>query len=766
MPPQSLPPLGAEIPPELQPSAATLPAIGAEVPPAATSADTVTPMNFAIVNGQRVPVESGGVGGFLSEATQSLNPRTINAAVQAAFWHPLDTAKGVLAAQDVPRQQAQTAFQQGDYLTGTRKLVDWLIPLIGPRLDQAADYFQQGQYARGLGATTDVAVNLVGDKVIPTSLPALPRLGTQAPAEVRQAVAFGLREGIPVDVATATGNRFLRGTQRLAEESMLGSMVGERARGAQAEALTATGARLAERIAPGRPATPETAGLAARQGVVETGQARAAEARAAYREVRRAEENPLLAESVPEDLPRPVKERLREELGGALPTPAEIQELRRIREELDAVPYSAGKLVRDNLEGDTHYVPRSAGASVYHDILQEAPGTAALTRGDVQRSIEVALKTGRLSNGARGALAVAKKRLSEGGWRYQGLSSPLLPPEAGMVPIEMNLPVDLQAFNAAVEPLYTQLLREKELTGLLPGAKGRTLVALDTLRTGGGHAPLSVVDAALSDLKGLARAEIPALKTAGEGVAGAAVQQLDAQVRAAAERAGPEVLAALERGRAATRAKYVARDLVKALGAKAEGVGIYRKATAAQDANAALLRNLAEQAPESLPLVGRAFLEDLLQKATAEGGFSRAAGLWADWQKLGPQTKQLLFRDPAHIKDLDDFFLLAKKMAENPNPSGSALTLAKGGELTALVTAPAAGVPYTLGAPVIAKLLLSPTTTRLLLQGLRLPVSARVARLAWLGQLGRALAAPGPALSPALAGTDGAGATSPEGPPP
>ena len=64
------------------------------------------------------------------------------------------------------------------------------------------------------------------------------------------------------------------------------------------------------------------------------------------------------------------------------------------------------------------YTPRAAGAPVYHDILQAAPGTSNMTRGEVQRSIALALRTGRLTNAARGALGVAKKRLSEGGWQY------------------------------------------------------------------------------------------------------------------------------------------------------------------------------------------------------------------------------------------------------------------------------------------------------------------------------------------------------------
>src|SRR5262245_14185083 len=109
---------------------------------------------------------SGGLGGFLSEATQGINPIKINEALQQAFWHPIDTAKGMLAAQDVPRQEAMTAFQQGDVLTGTRKMIDWLIPVLGPRLDEAADYMQQGQVARGLGATADVGLTIAAPKIV------------------------------------------------------------------------------------------------------------------------------------------------------------------------------------------------------------------------------------------------------------------------------------------------------------------------------------------------------------------------------------------------------------------------------------------------------------------------------------------------------------------------------------------------------------------------------------------------------------------------
>ena len=144
------------------------------------------------------PPPAGGIGGFLTEATQGIHPANINAAVQAAFWHPIETVKGVVAAQDVPRQEAITAFQRGDYLTGSRKMVDWLIPVLGPRLDEAADLMQQGETARGLGAATDVGLTVATPQIVRGAVARLPtRAGTAAAAE-------GLAERQVTDVIAPT----------------------------------------------------------------------------------------------------------------------------------------------------------------------------------------------------------------------------------------------------------------------------------------------------------------------------------------------------------------------------------------------------------------------------------------------------------------------------------------------------------------------------------------------------------------------------------
>ena len=101
-----------------------------------------------------------------------------------------------------------------------------------------------------------------------------------------------------------------------------------------------------------------------------------------------------------------------------------------------------------------------------------------------------------------------------------------------------------------------------------------------------------------------------------------------------------------------------------------------------------------------MPQVARAFLEDLMDLATAEGGFGHADKLWAEWQKLGAATKAVLFPSAGHVKNLNEFFLLAKRIGENPNPSGTARVL----NATKVLSAPVMNG--------LARLLYTPDTAR------------------------------------------------------
>jgi hypothetical protein len=225
----------------------------------------------------------------------------------------------------------------------------------------------------------------------------------------------------------------------------------------------------------------------------------------------------------------------------------------------------------------------------------------------------------------------------------------------------------------------------------------------------------------LSAMKALARTDNPT-RTVSQGLAATAVRTLDAQVQRAVAQGGPDAIQALRAGRAATTAKYTAADLLKSL--RDEPRQVFDQATWANDAGIDRLTAIAKQAPNELPKVGRAYLDNLFSQATAEGRFGKTASLATQWQKLGPQTKQLLFKDPAYIKDLDHFFLFAKRAADNPNPSGTAYVGAIGAQGAYLYTEPVSGALVQLSGAALSKLLHSPAGVRLLMRGLRTPVIA------------------------------------------
>jgi hypothetical protein len=206
------------------------------------------------------------------------------------------------------------------------------------------------------------------------------------------------------------------------------------------------------------------------------------------------------------------------------------------------------------------------------------------------------------------------------------------------------------------------------------------------------------------------------MKTPGQATASVVVQDLDTKVRAAATQGGPQAIQALMDGRAATKQKYAVGEIFDGL--KDEPVKTMRALTAPKDSAVAQLKAVASVAPKEMPRLARAYLEELMNTATAEGGFGHTQKLLAEWNKLGHETKALLFQKPALIQDLDHFFQLAKKMGESPNPSGTALTLNAGAQLGLVFTHPATGIPVVLGSGALSKLLHSPTGVKALTRGM------------------------------------------------
>ncbi len=472
-----------------------------------------------------------------------------------------------------------------------------VVPVAGPMVAGPAEDFATGHWGRGGVNTAAIVAPSVAGKL---SKMADLSIGLRNPnPAAAAAVEFGLKNGVPVDAGTATGNMAIKGGKYLADRSIAGSLVATKGQAAAETSLADLGQKLAGRTNTAGPITAEGAGEGALQSV----------------------ENSIKH-------------------------------------------YKA--------EADQHY-----------------GNLRAMEKASPQQVVSTN------------------------------------PDGSGLRAVKFG--VDLRPVKAALKPIYDRLMKEREFSGGLDSSKSKAAMALDTLMTAPDMESLSVVDAALSDLKGLARgADMPELRTKGQGTAAQVVRQLDEAVRAAAKRGGPQVLTALEEGRAATTAKYVAADTMERLVGNSknpEPVRIFNRLISRDDTAVNLLRDLKTQAPATIQNIGRAFLDQILGEATAEGGFKKAGVAKGQWDSLGPETKEALFPNAAHRADLDKFFHLAKMMGENPNPSGSGYVFALATQAPLLIMEPVTGTALQIGAAGLSRILRSPVTTRLLTRGLQIPLS-------------------------------------------
>src|SRR6185312_16848710 len=157
--------------------------------------------------------------------SNQVNPAEALRGLDLTVRHPIDTATKMLQNQDQPRIAAEEAFKKGDYATGVRQVLNYLLPVLGPSSDRAGDLLQSGQTAKGVGATAGILANVaapeVAEQAIARGAPFASRaalLGktpeqayesalkpsTTIPQTQRNAIVqTGLREGVPVSASGA-----------------------------------------------------------------------------------------------------------------------------------------------------------------------------------------------------------------------------------------------------------------------------------------------------------------------------------------------------------------------------------------------------------------------------------------------------------------------------------------------------------------------------------------------------------------------------------
>lgn len=96
-------------------------------------------------------------GDFAKGAWSQLNPVTAVKGMAQAAAHPIDTATNMLSAQGGLASKAEEAFKAGDYGTGARHVIEYLLPVLGPAVSQMGDKAAEGKVAEALGEATGLA---------------------------------------------------------------------------------------------------------------------------------------------------------------------------------------------------------------------------------------------------------------------------------------------------------------------------------------------------------------------------------------------------------------------------------------------------------------------------------------------------------------------------------------------------------------------------------------------------------------------------------
>jgi hypothetical protein len=103
------------------------------------------------------------------------------------------------------------------------------------------------------------------------------------------------------------------------------------------------------------------------------------------------------------------------------------------------------------------------------------------------------------------------------------------------------------------------------------------------------------------------------------------------------------------------------------------------------------LRAVAQETPEQMPGLFRSFVEGIFNRATREGDLQKVQGTLDGWLDMPEEAKALMVKDPKVVDSLNNLFFAMKRLARNPNTSGTSflanLNRMKGNIFTGLGTA-------------------------------------------------------------------------------
>lgn len=233
----------------------------------------------------------------------------------------------------------------------------------------------------------------------------------------------------------------------------------------------------------------------------------------------------------------------------------------------------------------------------------------------------------------------------------------------------VNMPVDVRDLKVQAAPL----LDEMQWMPAAERSASAGFAALTKLVKGDDFIPAWAAEKGLSGLKTMARLdEKTGVRNTGQGIAASLIPDLQKGIDAAVAKTGDQALQGLKAGRETHAQVMDVEDVARQLRAK-EPVQNFGRMVWPKDTGIDFLRQVQELAPEQMPAAGRAYVQQLVDKATREGGLGKTQGILNQWRDLGPETKQILYPDPKLRASLDNFWKAADMVTQNPNPSGTAL---------------------------------------------------------------------------------------------
>ncbi len=211
-----------------------------------------------------------GAGRFVTEAVRGfgLNPSDLSDTFNQAVSNPaiaLDIVSGLAEGAKDQLWKSWEALKTNRPADALKHLTYAAVPGVGPALDQAAEDFERGDTAGSLGRITGIFGSLGIGNVRPgrrVGVDVPPLLRNPNPVQ-REAVEYAARQDIPVDLATASGNRAVRSVQEGLEYTPGGMVVELGKSPPRVAALRRTAQGIADDVSPS-PISPEEWGTAAR----------------------------------------------------------------------------------------------------------------------------------------------------------------------------------------------------------------------------------------------------------------------------------------------------------------------------------------------------------------------------------------------------------------------------------------------------------------------------------------------------------------------